>query len=247
MSLVLAAGVIALVSYAWVNFKYSAVNDYEPTISVSGEGEVLAVPDVGQFSFSVRAEASTAVAAQEQSGTAINDILTYLREQGIEDKDIKTQNYNLYPKYRWEERICPVGSYCGPGERVQDGFEVSQTVSVKVRQIDEAGKVIAGVGELGATNISSLNFIVDDTEALQMEAREMAIKDAKDKAEALAKQLGVKLVRVVSFYEDEGYYEPYYKERAVMAMDAAEGFGGAELPVGEESTSVKVNITYEIR
>lgn len=246
VSLTLIAAIFALGSYGYMNLDKSPY-DYDATISVTGEGEVLAVPDVGQFSFSVTAVADTAVAAQEASGTAINDILAYLREQGIEDKDIKTQNYNLYPRYRWEERVCPFGSYCGPGEQVQDGFEVSQTVTVKVRETDKAGAIIAGVGEMGATNISSLNFTIDDMEALRAEAREQAIADAKAKAERLADQLGVDLKRIVSFYEEQGYYQPYYSERSYMAMDAAEGFGGAELPMGEESTKVSVNITYEIK
>lgn len=247
MSLTLLATIVALVSYALVNFEETKSGQYEATISVSGEGEVLAVPDIGQFSFSVNAEGETAAEAQEKSGTAINDILAYLREQGIEDKDIKTQNYNLYPRYRYEQRICPANSYCPPGERIPDGFEVSQSVSVKVRNTDEAGAVIAGVGERGATNISSLNFIIDDVDALRAEAREMAIADAKEKAAVLAQQLGVDLVRIVSFNEGGGYYEPYYYEERAMAMDASgNGFGGAELPMGEESTMVNVNITYEI-
>lgn len=250
MSLTLVSVIIALLSYAAFNFDAAKSGDYEATISVSGEGEVLAVPDVGQFSFSVKAEAEadTATVAQEESGVAINNILAYLREQGIEDKDIKTQNYNLYPRYRYEQRICPPNSYCPAGERVADGFEVTQTVSVKVRETDNAGAVIAGVGERGATNISSLNFIIDDVEALQEEAREKAIADAREKAERLAKELGVDLKRVVSFSEGGGYRPQYYKESAVMAMDASGGgFSGAELPVGEESTKVTVNITYEIK
>lgn len=246
VSLTLIAATFALVSYGLMNLDKTPYN-YEATISVNGEGEVLAVPDVGQFSFSVTAEADTAAAAQEASGTAINDILAYLREQGIEDKDIKTQNYNLYPRYRWEERVCPFGVYCGPGEQVEDGFEVSQSVTVKVRETDKAGAIIAGVGERGATNISSLNFTIDDIEALRAEARELAIADAKAKAETLANQLGVDLKRIVSFYEDQGYYQPYYAEKSYMAMDASEGFGGAEMPMGEESTKVTVNITYEIK
>lgn len=247
MSLTLVAAIFALASYALLNFDTKAPGAYEATISVNGEGEVLAVPDVGQFSFSVNAEGETASEAQERSGTAVNDILAYLRDQGIEDKDIKTQNYNLYPRYRWEERVCPAGSFCGPGERVEDGFEVTQTVSVKVREADTAGSVIAGVGERGATNISSLNFIIDDIDALKAEAREIAIVDAKANAEQLAKDLGVDLKRIVSFYEEGGNrYEPQYEARAFSLESADAGFGGAELPAGEESTTVSVNITYEI-
>jgi uncharacterized protein YggE len=241
---------IALGSYATLNLeKVDFINPAPATISVSGEGEVLAVPDIGQFSFSVNATADDATVAQEESGTKINTIVAYLTEQGIEDKDIKTQNYNLYPQYRYEERICPAGnSYCPPGERVADGFEVSQTVSVKIRQTDTAGAVIAGVGERGATNISGLSFTVDDTDALKADARAEAIKDAQDKAAVLAQQLGVQIVRMVNYSQEGGNYQPYYKERTMnYAMDEAGAFEGAEMPVGEESTTVQVNITYEVK
>ncbi|MEN9920956.1 MAG: hypothetical protein RL538_849 [Candidatus Parcubacteria bacterium] len=247
-SAVLAMAVLALASYAILNLKMADSSYPMPTnISVMGEGEVTAVPNVGQFSFSVIAEGATAPEAQEASGTKINDILAYLKEQGIEEKDIKTRDYNLYPRYRYEERVCAFGTYCPPGEQVADGFDVSQTVEVKVRDTAKAGGLIAGVGEKGATNISGLSFIVDDTSGLKSEAREKAIADAKTKAEKLAADLGVKLVRMTSYYENESYYpEPYYA-KAEMAADMGGGFGGAEMPVGESSTKVQVNISYEVR
>lgn len=250
-ALLLLMAVVALGSYAALNFeRLTFINPTPAIITVSGEGEVNVVPDVGSFSFSVNAEGKDAAEAQEESGTKINAILAYLKEQGIEDKDVKTQNYNLYPKWRYEERVCSgFNSYCPPGERVQDGFQVSQSVSVKVRDTDKAGNIIAGVGERGATNISSLNFSVDDVDALQAEARAAAITDAKAKAAILADQLNVRLVRIVSFNENGGgYYSPRSYEKSFMAMDAMEeSFDGAELPVGENTTTETVSITYEIR
>lgn len=239
---------VTLASYATLNF--SKVEFLDPTpasISVTGEGEILAVPDIGQFSFSVMAEAEDVSTAQAESGTKINAILAYLAEQGIEEKDIKTQNYNLFPRWRYEERVCPIGSYCPGGERVQDGFEVSQTISVKVRDTALAGEIIAGVGERGATNISNLNFTIDDIEKVRAEARSKAIEDAQQKAGVLAEQLGVRVVRLASYYEQNGnYYEPFARiSNQEMAED--KGFGGADTPVGEESTKVRVNLTYEIQ
>ena len=130
-----------------------------------------------------------------------------------------------------------------------DGFEVTQTVSVKVRQTDEAGGIIAGVGERGATNISSLNFTIDDTDELTAEARAAAITDAQEKAQVLAKQLGVQIMRLANYSEAGGGYQPYYNDRA-MSLDGdatEEAFGGAKMPVGEESTKVQVNLTYEVK
>jgi uncharacterized protein len=241
--------IIALASYAILNLTLADKGDITPTITVEGKGEVVAVPDIGTFSFSVEAEGETASVAQEQSGTKINEILSYLKEQGIEDKDVKTADYNLYPKYNYEDVPCAFGSYCPPREPVQDGFTVSQTVTVKVRKTDQAGALIAGVGERGATNISGLNFTVDDIEALSVEAREKAIADAKAKADILARDLGVKITRLVSFYESNvGMPMPYEAKGMEMSAVASDGdFGGANMPVGEESTTVTVSITYEIR
>lgn len=248
-ALVVLMAIIALGSYASLNFTKLAHVDPNPaTIAVSGEGEAFVVPDIGQFSFAVQAEGDTAAAAQELSGTAMNDILGYLAEQGIAEEDIKTTNYNLYPRWRFEERICPAGGYCPPGERVQDGFEVSQTVAVKVRDTDTAGTIIAGVGERGATNISGLSFTIDDPSAIEVEARAAAIQDAKEKANELAKQLGVRLVRIAGFSEHTGGYTGPMATRA-MAMDAEmeeAGFGGPNLPTGENRTTAAVTVTYEI-
>lgn len=241
--------ILALGSYASLNFqKIDFLNPAPATISVTGEGEVFAVPDIGQFSFSVLAENEDAAVAQETSGTKINDILGYLSEQGIEDKDIKTTYYNLSPKYKWIPRTdCDLFGNCG-SERVQDGFQVTQTISVKIRDTKTSGAIIAGVGERGATNISSLDFTIDDTDLLKAEAREMAVADARVKAEALAEQLGVDIVRLASYSEGGGYYQSVYETKAMaLALDEATGFGGAEMPVGEESMKVQINVVYVVR
>jgi len=240
---------LALASYASLNFeRIKHLETIPATISVSGEGEVVAVPDTGQFTFSVQAEAETADAAQEQSGTAINEIIAYLTESGVAEADIKTTSYNLWPRYEWmRNQVCPAGAqFCPEGQRVQTGFEVNQTVEVKVRDIEAASRLLTGVGERGATNISSLNFVVDDTEALKAEARAAAIADAQAKAVELAEDLGVQLVRVAGYRENNnqhGHPQPF--EARAMADEA--GFGGPELPVGEQETTAQVTITYEIR
>ena len=247
-SLTLVAAILALGSYALLNIQKSDfINPMPATISVSGSGEVLAVPDIGQFSFSVEAEGEDASAAQETSGVKINEIISYLRSAGVEEKDIKTQNYNLYPNWRYEDRVCPVGTFC-QGERVQDGFSVSQSIMVKVRDTQKAGEVISGVGDLGATNISNLAFTTDDTEVIKAEARKLAIEDAKEKAAILAEDLGVELIQLSSYYEENNRYEPFYDTR-MMSMEEGMGgeFGGPELPMGENSTMVSVNVTYLVK
>jgi uncharacterized protein YggE len=220
-------------------------------VTITGEGEVFAVPDIATFSFSVIEEAATVGAAQEVATEKINAILSYLKDAGIEDKDIKTLGYNVYPKYSYDTVTC--FSYPCPPMRDPEisGYEVSQTIEIKVRDTEQAGGLLSNIGERGASNLSGVNFTIDDEDALKSEAREQAIANAKEKAEELASDLGVRLVRVVSFYEEENYpYGPIY-----YGYDKAMGMGGVAesmsvapaLPAGENKIISRVNITYEIR
>jgi uncharacterized protein len=249
VALVLLCLIFALGAYAQATLKHASYGPMGPTtISVSGEGEVFATPDIGEFSFSVRAEGADATTAQRDSATAINAIYGYLKDEGVEEKDIKTEGYNLWPKYRFEERICVSGSFCPPGNQVLDGYEVTQTIRVKVRNLDGAPALISGVGEKGATDISNLNFTIDDESLLIAEARTTAIADAQAKATATADALGVKLVKMVGYYEDSGQKGIPYglggMERSVM-MDMAES--APALPVGENTIRQHVTLIYEIR
>jgi uncharacterized protein len=240
--------VVALGMYSYYTWKQSQYLYSGPTtISVTGEAEVNAIPDIGSFSFSVEADGADAKTAQSESAIKMNAVLAFLTEKGIDAKDVKTENYSLYPKYRYESRPCPAGSYC-PGEQVEDGFTVSQSVSVKVRAVDTAGDIISGVGEKGATNISGLAFTIDDTTALKDEARDEAIEDAKAKAKVLAEQLGVRLDKMVGYYEEDGSPMPYYGMGGdMMVKNASEAAVAPEMPTGENTTKSRVTLTYQVK
>ncbi len=249
ISLLIICGIVALGAYAYYTIKQAKQGMMGPTtISMTGEGEVFAKPDVGQFTFNVRAEGENATEAQNKSAEAINRILGYLKEQGIEEKDIKTQGYNLTPKYTWETRPCPMNSFCPPGEQVADGFEVSQSVSVKVRDLEKAGSLIAGAGERGATDLSGLTFTIDDETVLKAEARAKAIAQAKEKAAQTARDLDVRLVRMVSYYEQENAMPmPYYGGAMMETAVAKDAMVAPSLPAGENTVTSRVTIVYEIR
>lgn len=213
------------------------------TITVEGTGEATAIPDVARISFSVTENASTVAVAQEEATTKTDKVLAALKEFGIEDKDIKTVSYNVYPQYEYQNCYA---SYCPPTTSSPKiiGYEVSQSLEVTIRDTEKAGDVLAALGSTEVQNISGPNFTVDDADSVKMEAREKAIAAAKEKAKILAKDLGVSLGKVVSFYENQPYpmYDSYGGMRAEAAMSSA-----PTLPVGEQETSVSVSITYEIR
>lgn len=222
-------------SYAYVGTGTQASN----TIYVTGEGEVFAVPDVAGIQFSVRYEGKTVADAQKVVSEKIDAALKFLKQQGVDEKDIKTISFNAYPQYQYGPKT---------GVRTLTGYEVFQSVNVKVRDTDKAGGILDGLAKAGITDLAGPDFAIDDDTKLQEEARKIAIADARAKAEVLARDLGVELVRVVSFTEAQGGYGYYGKNE----LQAANGMGSADavvpqLPAGENRIVSNVTVTYEIR
>jgi len=236
--------ILAIFVMAYVTSLFDRYDYAESTITVSGTGEVVAVPDVANFSFSVDITAESMELAQSESAKKSNEILDFIKEQGVEEKDIKTTGYNLNPKY---EYIPCRGFDCADSGQKLVGYQANQTVQVKVRETENAGNILAGVTSRGATNISGLQFAVDDTDALKEESRSLAVSDAKKQAEKLAKDLGVKLKDVISFNENGNgpfIYESYGGE---MMMDSAVSKAVApNIAVGENTITTTVSVTYEI-
>ncbi len=228
------------------------------TINVSGIGKAVAIPDIATFSFTVTKEAKTAADAQKQAADASNKVFAVIKKDGVDDKDIKTSNYSLYPKYDYSQAVCPqsvsssdvrgVSSpvYCPPSKQVLTGYELSQTFEVKIRKTETAGQIVADVTAAGATNINGPTFGVDNEDVVIAQARNEAIANAKAKAESIAKGLGVRLVRIINFSENEGGY-PMPMMKAAYGMGGADVASAPQLPAGESNYSRTVNITYEIR
>ena len=213
------------------------------TITVSGEGEVLAVPDLASFTFTVMENADSVENAQNIATAKINEATEFLKNNGVDEKDIKTQSYNVYPKYDYS-RVCTALD-CPPSTPKIVGYEVSQITRVKVRQQEEAARFITELGRIGISNISSLQFTIDDEDALYEQARTEAIKDAKEKAKKLARELKVKLEGVISFGEDN----PNTYDHAYAGLGGAKTMESAAVPeisVGENSYTSNVWITYKI-
>jgi uncharacterized protein len=216
------------------------------SFSVQGTGSVFAVPDVARITFAVEETAESAEDAQAESARVINAAIDLLDDLNIEEKDVKTTSYNVYPEYA-KMQPCYSG-VCPEYERTITGYTATQRVEIKVRDTEAVGEVLTRLGSTGVSNLSGPNFSIDDPEALYAEARSAAIADARAKAKVLAKDLGVRAVRVVSFWEDYGPYYPYAENRAYgTAEDAAMSMPIPEIPLGEDEITVTVNVSYEIR
>lgn len=224
------------------------------SITLSGHGEVSAVPDIANVYFTIRKDGKTVKEAQDAVAKIEKASLDFLKSSNVAEKDIKTTNASFNPKYDYKydtQILMPCNEWgCPPrpGKNVISGYEAYESLTVKIRKIDDVGAIMQGLGGLGVSDLSGPNFTIDDEDALKAQARKEAIDDAKAKAKVLSKDLGVRLGKVMSFNEN-GYGGPIYygKEMMVSADGSASVPAPAEIPKGENTIISDVTITYEIK
>lgn len=205
------------------------------TVSFSGEGKVLAKPDVAIIDLSIVTEATTSKAAQTTNSTRSKAVTDFLKNQNIDEKDIKTTGYNIYPQYDYTN-----------GRSVLKGYQVNETIEVKVRDLTKTDDVLAGVVSAGANQIGSLQLTIDNPDQLKAQAREDAIKAAEDKAKVLEDQLGIRLGRIVNFME-EGSTPLIRYAVPTMGMGMGGGAAQPEISAGQNEIVSDVTITYQIK
>lgn len=215
------------------------------TITVTGTGKASTPPTIAQIGFTVEEDAATVSAAQDAATKRTNDALAAIKALGIADKDVQASGYSVIPQY--EQKPCAPGVFCPQDTSKIAGYKVSQSVNVKVRDTGKAGDVLAALGKTGVQNVTGPNFTVDDPTQVEADARGKAIVDAKAKAEALAKQLGVHLGKVVGFSENGGAVPYFAKSAALGVGGAGDASVAPTLPTGENETTANVTVVYEIR
>lgn len=209
------------------------------TISFSGEGKVLAKPDVGVVDVSIVTDATTSKTAQDENSRKSKALTNFLKGQGVEEKDIKTIGYNIYPQYNYPQFSKPTIT----------GYQVNQSVQIKIRDLEKVDSILDGVVTAGVNQVNNLQLTVDEPEKLMAEAREKAIESAKEKAGDLEDELDIDLGKIVNFSEGgNGYMPPIYYAKE-MAADGRGG--GSTLPsiptAGENEIVVQVTLTYQIK
>ena len=164
----------------------------------------------------------------------MNKVIELVKSKGVEDKDIKTTGYNLYPRYDYVE-----------GRQIAAGYTLDQTVEVKVRDLKKVGEIITGAVGRGANQVSGVEFFVDDPDKFRVEARAQAFEKARAKAKELAKLSGIKLGRVVNFSESFAGEPPIIFARASEVY----GIGGAapDTQAGSQEIAVNVTVVFEIK
>jgi len=218
-----------------VNVALTGSTSQQTGIWVNGTGEVTVVPDTAILTLGVEAQETTVSAAQSEAAVAMNAVVNALKTNGVADKDIQTQWYNISPVTRWDDKT---------NEQITTGYRVSNMVTAKIRDVTKAGTVIDAVAGAGGnlTRINGISFTVNDPTAYNNQAREKAMQDAAARAQQLATLAGVTLGK--AFYISEsGSYIP----QPIRLFDSAVG-SSASTPIspGEMDITITVQVGYAI-
>ncbi len=217
------------------------VGNQQTGIWVNGEGKVTVVPDVATLNLGVSAQAATVAEAQTQAATAMDQVMNALTSNGVDKKDIKTQNFSIQQVTRWDDK--------GQQETII-GYRVINVVAAKIRTLDKTGTIIDSVAAAGGdlTRINGINFSVDDPQKYFAQARELAIQDAKAKAQQIADLAGVSLGRPTYVVENSSALPIIYREAGVK-YDTATGAPTPTTPItpGETDIILNVQVSYAIQ
>ncbi|MGI6526102.1 MAG: SIMPL domain-containing protein [Caldicoprobacterales bacterium] len=207
-------------------------DDNRKTVSAQGEGIVHAAPDIAIVSLGVETSKKEMEAAQSSNREIMNDIMEELNKLGIQEQDIQTENYSVYPDYKWEN-----------DKRILTGYKVVNMVRVKIREIDHTGKVLDNVAAKGANMVNGIQFTIEETSQLYQEALKLAVKDAENKAKVLTGYFGIGSLTPVTITEKpQGYYPLQYSDGARLMAEAEYS---TSISTGQMEIRASVDVTFE--
>ncbi|GGK07283.1 SIMPL domain-containing protein [Luteimonas terricola] len=202
-------------------------------LSVSARGEASRAPDIATASAGVVTQAADANAAMRENAAQMTRVMTAIRAAGVAERDIQTTGINIHPSYRHVENEEP---------RIS-GYNASNTVSLKVRDIAKLGEVLDALVASGANNVSGPSFGIDQPDAVYDEARRKALDQARARADMYAEALGLQVRRIVSISEGGGMQQPrpMFAMRA-MAMDSE----STPVAAGENTLEANLEVVFEL-
>lgn len=203
-------------------------------LSVSADGSSEARPDLATLNLGVTTEGQTAQAALQENARRMTALTQALRRAGVAERDIQTSNVSVYPQQQYRENQPPLIT----------GYQANNSVTAKIRNINNVGRVIDAAVGAGGNTINGVSFSHADPDAQLDIARRDAIAEARRRAELYANALGMRVHRIVAVSEGGGYSPP-----VPMAMERMAAANDASTPIspGQIETRVSVNVTFELR
>jgi uncharacterized protein YggE len=211
-----------------------ATTELPATVYVNGQGVVTVAPDTASVVIGVNIIDTTLSSAQEKATTQMTAVIDALKAAGIDEKDIQTVNYSVNILQNYDTNGNP---------STIEGFQVSNQVNVTVRDLSQLGTILDTVVAQGANAIYGISFFVDDPSSAASQARELAVQDARKKAEELAAAAGMQVGRILSISES---YSPSPMPVAYGRAEAADMASAVPIQAGSTQIQVDVQVTYEL-
>ncbi|MET0329098.1 MAG: SIMPL domain-containing protein [Luteimonas sp.] len=228
----LALGTLTMTASAQDMTHHAAPSD-GTLLSISAQAEASRAPDIATISTGVVTQAADANAAMRANAEQMSKLMQAIRSAGIGERDVQTSGVNLSPQYRYAENQPPAIT----------GYQASNTVNLKVRDIGKLGQVLDALVASGANQINGPTFEIDDADAVQDEARAAALKKAQARAEVYANSLGMRVRRIVSISEGGGFQAP---PRPMMAMRAMAESADTAISPGESTLTANLDVVFEL-
>lgn len=206
----------------------------ETTLFIAAEASVTRAPDIAFISAGVQTEALTADAALDQNRAHMNGVFAALKSAGVQDRHIQTSNFNISPRYNYEDNRAP---------RLT-GYNATNTVTAKITDITSLGATIDAIVSAGGNTLNGITFGVEDDAAPRDEARREAIKTALARAELYASEAGYEIARIVSISEGSGG-DPSTQFGLFTARSQSDA-APSSVSGGELDFKAAVNVTFEL-
>jgi len=215
-------------------------NTTERTVSVSGTGTVNMKADIVTFTVSVSETRNTTAMAQKAANTKMAKVLEIIRSFNVPEDNISTSSLNFSTQYKWTD-----------GEEIKTGEQVSQSVSVKLEDIDSFGSLVDMLGTgVSGISLNRVSFEASDYSKAADQARRLAYENARDKAMVYAVASGMAIGRPISIndgYDNYGTVRYMVSDAKMANMEAAAAAGvPTETPTGLLSVTVSTNVVFEL-
>lgn len=214
------------------------------SFAVTGEGKAKIKPDSATVRLGFNAEGETAKEAQDKMNQGINKVIAAIKNLGIPEKDIKTQNLNVYES---PSEVRPLVMTAPVQKPTGSIYRASTDIVVSVSNPALANKVLDSANQEGANEVGGVQFNTEDKSAAENEARQKAVENAKKKAELAAKTAGFSLGKIINYQENSGGFIMPMSNVAMKAETARDSSIPTQLQPGENEISVAVTLSYEVR
>jgi uncharacterized protein len=205
-------------------------------LDITARGEVKRVPDVAVISAGVVTQSANAGAAMQENAARMSRVLAALKKAGVAEKDVSTSAISLSPQYRYIENQAPTIT----------GYQANNQVTIRFRDIGKSGAILDALVKEGSNQINGPSLEIDNPAAAQDEARIAAVKSARARADLYASATGLKVKRIVSISESEGFSGGPVP-MMVRGMMADSAMAKTEVMPGEQQVGITVSVVFELQ